>query len=293
MGLTGGDRQQGGTRRWTDVTIRAALAEFLGDRSTWPTKRRHAGRGGLHEALWYHGGSQRWAVEMGVAAPAPPRRRSPPAKPTRASRPKRAWPSWTERRIATELSAFLANRGEWPRYAEFVDAGRKGLYHAVRNTGGAHMWAPRMGVGYVKRRGGLPTYWTEERVRERMAGMLEGRILWPTTREFEAADEGRLLAAARRLGGVERWMAEFALRRTPVRRSHSAQPRLWTDSAIMGAIAPLVTDLGRWPTKGEFRTAGLTRALAAVYYHGGSAAWQHRLGVTATVRPSRAADHIR
>lgn len=34
MGLAAGDRPLGGVRRWDDATIRAALAAFLGDRST-------------------------------------------------------------------------------------------------------------------------------------------------------------------------------------------------------------------------------------------------------------------
>jgi len=42
-----------------------------------------------------------------------------------------------------------------------------------------------------------------------------------------------------------------------------------------------VRELGRWPTKGELLRAGLRPALAAVYDHGGSAAWRRRLGVKA------------
>lgn len=51
------------------------------------------------------------------------------------------------------------------------------------------------------------------------------------------------------------------------------------DAGIAAAITPLVRGLGRWPTKGEFRWAGLSRALAAVYARGGSKRWQRLLGV--------------
>jgi hypothetical protein len=49
---------------------------------------------------------------------------------------------------------------------------------------------------------------------------------------------------------------------------------------ILAAIRPLVEELGRWPTKSEFHRAGLSSALAAVYYHGGSVLWQRRVGLS-------------
>jgi hypothetical protein len=53
----------------------------------------------------------------------------------------------------------------------------------------------------------------------------------------------------------------------------------WNDAAIAEAIGPLIDELGRWPTKGEFARAGLSKALAAVYGHGGSRRWQERFAV--------------
>jgi len=286
MGLAGGERRQGGMRRWNDVTIRAALREFLAGRRTWPSQQefRRAGRGGLSEALRHHGGSRRWAREMGVAPPPRVRGGVPAAKP----RSKRSTPRWSDERIARELTAFLVGQTEWPRYIDFVDAGQKSLYQAVRGTGGPAWWAEQVGVSYERRRGGLAVYWTEERVRERLGRMLDGRTEWPTTNEFRAAGEQRLLAAARRLGGVNRWMIEFGVDPAPLPSRPStrlAPPRAWTDEAVAAAVSPLVARLGRWPTKGEFRAAGLSAALAAVYDHGGSAEWQRRLGVTPA--PSR------
>ncbi len=284
MGVTGGERRQGGVRRWNDATVRAALVQFVGDRTTWPTYRefRRAGHAGLYEAVRLRGGARRWAIEIGVAAP--------PLAPVSASRAARssstrAAPRWTDQRIASELAAFLAGELEWPRYVDFVTAGRKGLYHAVRNARGPEHWARRMGVRYVRRRGGLPPYWTEQRVRERLALLIDGRDHWPAPVEFEAAGEQRLLAALYRLGGVTRWRTEFGLPATPSPPPASrapGPPRIWTDTAIAAAVSPLVDALGRWPTKSEFRGAGLTAALAAVYSHGGRPLWQRRLGVKET-----------
>jgi hypothetical protein len=275
MGVAGGDRRQGGVRRWSEATMRAALAEFLGERRDWPTHRefQRAGHAGLYEAVRCRGGSQRWAEAMGVARP-----RSMQGQPTS---------HWTDDRITEELAAFLGNRAEWPRYADFVAAGRDRLYHAVARNGGPELWAQRLGVRYLKRRGRPATYWTDARVRERLGVMLLGRDRWPTQADFETADEARLLAAIRRRGDTGRWRAEFGVAGPRRSTPRKAPPRVWTDAAIAAAISPLIHALGRWPTQDEFRRAGLIPALAAVYRYGGSDHWQRQFGVTARQVPDR------
>lgn len=109
-----------------------------------------------------------------------------------------------------------------------------------------------------------------------------GLCFRPSTTDFTAAEQGPLLDAVRRLGGIERWAGEFGLPYVP-RISRGVGTRretsLWDDARIEAAISPLIEELGRWPTKGEFRGAGLSKALAAVYTQGGSAVWQQRFGV--------------
>lgn len=302
MGLPGGDRPLGGVRHWTNDAIRAALANFFGDRPDWPSQREfdEAGLHALREALRHYGGPERWAREMSVVlapemARSTARPRPPVAKP--ADKSPRKWPLWHEQRIAAELEVFLRGRYEWPRHREFVETGRKGLYQAVLSHGGTHEWARRMGVKWVKRYGGLARYWTEERVRDGLAGFLDGRGHWPTASEFVQEGESRLLRGVRSTGGVERWAAEFGLRkatpsghadarqtgrqaRSPGAKNSGPTRRLWDDERIETAIAPLVGELGRWPTKSEFQRPGLRVALSAVYDHGGSALWQKRLGVS-------------
>ena len=55
-------------REWTPRLIRAALADFLAGRDTWPTHREFklAGHHDLLQAVYGHGGSQRWAAEFGL-----------------------------------------------------------------------------------------------------------------------------------------------------------------------------------------------------------------------------------
>jgi hypothetical protein len=153
----------------------------------------------------------------------------------------------------------------------------------VLNHGGTHLWARRMGVRWVHRPPGSAPYWTEERVRERLSVLLDGRSTWPTPAELEASGPRSLLSAVRRHGGVDRWAAEFGVERPQRARASSPrgqETRFWSDEQIRSAISPLVEELGRWPTKSEFRRAGLLNALSAVYYYGGSGAWQRRLGVS-------------
>ncbi len=287
MGLPGGERPPGGVRRWTDEAIRATLAQFLGERTTWPSNREFdaADLHGLREALRHYGGPKRWSAEMGVRwTPRAPFAKSPKrSQPTEPPARSREWPRWNERTIAVELKAFVAGRSDWPRHAEFVETGRKGLYQAVLSHGGSEIWAQRIGVTRVKRYGGNPPYWPEERVRERLAKLLGGRVEWPSTAEFVAASEVGLLNAVRRLGGIKRWADEFGLpyvRRANGGSSGTRAPiTSWDADRIAAAISPLIEELGRWPTKGEFRRAGQSKALAAVYEHGGSAAWRQRFGV--------------
>ena len=297
MGLPGGDRPSGGVRRWTDERIHATLAEFFGDRTTWPTSREfdEAGLHPLREALRHYGGPERWSHEMGVAWT--PRQRPTPrpqAPPRPSSQPRGPRPKWTEHTIAVGLERFLNGRRDWPRHAEFVAAGQKGLYHAVLKHGGPRTWADRMGVESIDPRAGRR--WTETRVRQGLAEFLSERDMWPSRTEFIDEERRALFDAARRFGGIERWRREFGLRQSPrtvhaqasagrhaaaVPHPRSSHRRRWTDARIEEAIGPLVYQLGRWPTKREFQRAGLSNALKAAYDHGGSAHWQAHFGVTA------------
>jgi hypothetical protein len=272
LGLVNGDRGRGGTPRWSDERIRSVLTPFLAGRTTWPMRAEfdQAGLSGLRQVLWLQGSLDRWAAEFGL-----PRRKRKPSTPRRARRPPPRprppeWPFWTEARIQEELARFLAGRPDWPRFAEFVAAGKKGLYQAVLAHGGSDAWARRMGVVRVDRHA---PRWTDDRVRERLGVFLAGRKRkgWPTEAEFSEAGEAPLMNAVRRLGGSERWAAEFGL--------ETSRTLHWNDAEIERAIGPLVRDLGRWPTKAEFRRAGLSKALAAVYTHGGRSRWCERFGV--------------
>lgn len=293
MGLPEGDRRPGGVRRWSDQAIIDALTTLIGSSGRWPTSREfdEAGLHRLREALRHYGGPQRWSGELGVPWEPPPqakRARRLAADRTGAASPSAStWPKWTDQTIDAELRRFVDGRTDWPRHREFVQSGRKGLYHAILKHGGTRVWAERVGVEFgPERRRGRP--WSEQRVAIELAQFLAGRDRWPSGREFTAAGRGPLLRAVRRFGGSERWRHEFRLDQAAtdadvrlVPNPASGRHRYWTDQRIAETIAPLIKQLGRWPTKSEFRRAGMLSALAAVYDHGGSARWRARFGVVA------------
>ncbi|HVW46765.1 MAG TPA: hypothetical protein VHA76_06920 [Solirubrobacterales bacterium] len=55
--------------------------------------------------------------------------------------------------------------------------------------------------------------WTEERIRADLGDFLDGRVIWPSRAEFEAAGRKTLRDAITRTGGAPRWAAEFGLPR--------------------------------------------------------------------------------
>lgn len=87
-------------------------------------------------------------VEAGVLRPVGSSRRRTyelaaalrPASPAPTGRPR-----WTDERIAFELAAFAKELGYWPRHADFVAAGRTGLYIAASKRGGLKRWQTVLG----------------------------------------------------------------------------------------------------------------------------------------------------
>ncbi|TMK38758.1 MAG: hypothetical protein E6G56_13255 [Actinobacteria bacterium] len=123
-------RTMGRPSPWTPERIHAELAELLVGRDVWPTVRefRRAGRGSLYAAMHGHGGVDAWAREFGMRA-----RRRGDAR------------YWTEERIRSELSEFLAEHRRLPPHSAFQAAGRDRLYHAARKRG-LNWWAKELGT---------------------------------------------------------------------------------------------------------------------------------------------------
>jgi hypothetical protein len=183
---------------------------------------------------------------------------------------------WTDEEIDRELRRFLDGRRAWPSYAEFVAGGRRSLREAITRHHGARAWAARVGVDWVERRPGHAPRWTPERVNTELEAFLAGREAWPSRREFDAAGLNLLREAVNRLGGVEAWAAKFGL---PRPNNSAGSTRIWDERRLQRAVGPLVKGLGRWPTKREFRDAGLESAQAAMYRYGGVERWRKHFSI--------------
>jgi len=133
-----------------------------------------------------------------------------------------------------------------------------------------------MGVRYVERRPGYAPIWTEERIHSELQDYLNGREQWPSREEFERDGRKRLRDAVNRAGGPDRWAAEFALPR-PNRLSGTR--RGWTPEAVEAELTRLIGDRAQWPSRSQFRTAGLAGMLTSIYEHEGPEYWAERMGV--------------
>ena len=207
-----------------------------------------------------------------VRAPPTSRQAATPAA-RRAIRTRR----WTDERIAGALTEFLANGRTGLRTASSSRPAVKGSTKpcspmAARDTG--HSGCTSAGLSVVVCRTGPPAAFVSVWAHcseTATPGLPPRSSLPPASSDFSPP---RGVSAGSPIGPASLVLSHHQPPSlTPVRSA------CWTDERIAAAIAPLVAKLGRWPTKGEFRNAGLGPALAAVYSHGGSSLWQRRFGV--------------
>ena len=190
-------------------------------------------------------------------------------------------PPWTQARIRGELQEFLQGATEWPSYRDFQRAGRQKLRDEVTRSGGPRVWAKRLGLPYPERNPGYAPVWTEARVRADLEEFFHGWTYWPSRLEFEAAGRKLLRDAIRRLGGPERWAAEFGL---PLQNLKSGSKRAWTDERIEAELRSIVDGRDTWPTRREFERVGSFGLATAISHRGGTALWARRLGFPAPPR---------
>lgn len=134
FGLSRVSNKSGSRRVWTEERIESELRKFLHGRTEWPPRSEFiaAGQWPLLTAAHTRGGADYWAKRLGVKRP---KRRGPPSRRV-----------WTQERIRDELAAFCDGDGRWPRYSEFVAAGKRGLYTAASLRGGIDYWIKELGL---------------------------------------------------------------------------------------------------------------------------------------------------
>ena len=168
-------------------------------------------------------------------------------------RPKGYWTFDTLCRVVAEIGRTV---GGFPTHADLTAAG----YHA------APTMLTRFGRCRVADRIGLPLrhekgIWTRERVEQEVAAWVNEHGRFPSVADLKATGHSHLAGAQQRLfvGRTDelRHAVERICRRTLARRkmpngSYATQERL---AAI---LRPLCASLGRFPTRAEVKTAGLS-----------------------------------
>jgi DNA invertase Pin-like site-specific DNA recombinase len=124
-------RHRPATDSWPDERIRAALAPFLSEKATWPTKAefKAAGLGTLHGALTQAGGGQRWAAEFQIPLPV---------------RTGGRFRYWTDELLREQLTRLCAGRSTFPSGRELEQVGQGALAGVMRRHGGVDRWAREM-----------------------------------------------------------------------------------------------------------------------------------------------------
>jgi hypothetical protein len=181
---------------------------------------------------------------------------------------------WVDTRLRGELKTFLADRTEWPTYADFQLAGQALLYRQVELQGGAERWAVELDLSLPTKRDPLKG-WTEDRIRRELDAFLPGRETWPTYSEFKAAGLHNARLALGRMGGVEQWAAAYGL--VVARKSRSREP--WDDERIATEREPLLKGRIRWPPRSVFESASLRSLYNALSRRGDHEAWAVRFAV--------------
>jgi DNA invertase Pin-like site-specific DNA recombinase len=192
--------------RWSPTRLERELRSFIGTRTSWPPRSAfvEAGRDRLHHQVVLHGGELVWAHRLGVQV----RTRNATQAP------------WTDDRIRAGLAVYLDGKSAWPPRAEFERDGLTSLRVAVTRHGGLRRWATEFPIACPQRnRPGCPRTWTDERIREQLAGFCAGKEIFPSQRLFREAGLTSLLAAMIQHGGVRRWAEEVGLPRASNARS--------------------------------------------------------------------------
>ncbi len=184
---------------------------------------------------------------------------------------------WPPERIEKELRTFMGERSEWPKYAEFADAGYGRLETQVMAWGGPFYWGHKLGV-----RVELQLVWSERLLLDALAPLLEGREDWPEAAEFFAAGMAPVYRAVGYRGGMQRWARKLGLK-------YSKKNTMWTDEVIEGELDEFVGERQVFPTFSEFEEAGRRKLYWAIVRHGGLSDWSQRIGLGRTAR-SRGAE---
>ena len=247
---------------WPEHRLRSVLDPFLEGCTSWPefTDFQLAGLGLAYRQVEIWGGPERWAVEYGLTY----RRRTFRLE------------GWSEARVRRELADYLEGVEGWPTAKQFNADGRWELQRAVSRFGGSERWAAEFDRELrFHQRGRID--WTEERIEAALRELSAETGTMPTRREMRRSGQLGLASAVGPASGRARWAKRLGLG-LPPRTMQPAQR--WSENAIERAVRPLFEGRRVYPTRSEFRAAGLDRVYQAIYNtEGGHPRWAERFGL--------------
>lgn len=117
-----------------------------------------------------------------------------------------------------------------------------------------------------------PPRWSGAKIESELRTFLGARTLWPRYPEFQSAGRARLHAQMMRWGGPYYWAHRFGL---------EIPPRfvVWNETRVHDALAPFLCHRKRWPSREEFKAAGLLPLRLALNVHGGISHWAEVFGL--------------
>ena len=185
----------------------------------------------------------------------------------------------------------------------FVSAGHRPLEDRVTicRTGTAPK-LPRPGtfkarqarpfVAQPKHRWPTPKPWPTDRIERELNDYLQGKRIWPSPEEFEAAGRRRLHEQIVRHAGVKCWAHHVAL--PVIGRGPSREP--WTEARVRAALRLYLRRKRHWPSQHDFERDGLSGLHHAIRHTRGISPWRDEFalptapprGGTPKAKPRRA-----
>lgn len=225
------------SQRWTRERAEREISEVVAQLGRWPLHRelRDLGLGELPDALERcSDGVSAWAARLGVAAPHPR--------------------DWSVQVIAAELHEAVGRHGGWPTREQFSALGLGGLIAHLSATGQLDCWRQIVAPA--------PAAWNEAAIeaalRHRYAH--DGRL--PTYRQLQARYGSSFVRQLDRTGTLSGWAQRLKLPMPTAKHFRDAEPE-----DLVDAFAPLLEQLGRWPSMREAGRAGLRGALLQLRRH--------------------------
>lgn len=172
-----------------------------------------------------------------------------------------------------------------PDVTDIPKAGASALITFIRERGrGAE--SPRLGVARDRRVTTLRNTdcgrpWNDDAIAAALGELCAAPQRFPTDTQFRAAGLSGLYSALDERGELDVWAQRLGLA-----RHHVGDPQRWDDQSIRHALHELCAGRDRFPTRREFRDAGLYGLYATLARRGALDTWAQQLQLPRRSHPT-------